>query len=400
MIIVSDPQIALDAVPATGGTVFFPNGEYVTTGPLNVKPNTTIRGESKDGVIVRCADDGWLMTTADTFGIFQLTEAHNTTIESMTIKGTKSQPINRSPKLVMSVDARGVKVQNCRLTHSAFEGIWQGGTIALNRDHVYRGNKFDDVGWPAGAFTALPALQMNCVDSLAYDNVFDNVGTGIGGSGSSCSIFHNTILDAYLGISTGDAGEQIGMSVIDNFVRVTSRPSFTARGIMLGGSGGTQSTNLCARNRVEITSDSGDASATGIRCTTARDASIHDNDIIIRGSGIGIEMFGPTDPTEMYTRRLSENKVTAVNQWGYTQAILARPQHNGGILNVRSSNNKVLGVVKELDGWAYDFRSATNGQYDYMLFEDYCETGLVRVQPNYYPYGEFDDALITLVSAT
>lgn len=54
----ADITTALAAIPTTGGTLYVPNGTYTTTATLTIPyDNITIMGESRDGAIIKFADD-------------------------------------------------------------------------------------------------------------------------------------------------------------------------------------------------------------------------------------------------------------------------------------------------------------------------------------------------------
>jgi hypothetical protein len=73
-------QSAIDACEAQGGgTVFIPSGEYLVTGPLNVKPRVGIRGDGIETTTIRHNGNNTLFTNLDSqlfdgvyFGYFSL----------------------------------------------------------------------------------------------------------------------------------------------------------------------------------------------------------------------------------------------------------------------------------------------------------------------------------------
>jgi hypothetical protein len=336
-------QAAIDSISATGGDVYFPAGTYLVNTAIRAKANTTLYGDGYASKIM-CPADGWLLSSTDIYGIITVKNADNVKITGLYIYGTKTQAIGQTPKLIYYENAENLTVSYNYLENTAFEGIWSGGSGLDSTRFSITNNRIDNVGWPAGAYLALPAIQTNGLDGIIANNILNNVGTGIGASGAFTIVANNLITGIRLdGIGTGDNGEAaVGSgitTIIGNVIEYTADPAINAvyYAIKIGGSAGLNRQTNCTGNTIKIVGLAGATSGRGIYIGTAENVIVSNNTIEIDARGYGINIDNSAVDRTVF---ISNNAIKFNSEIAPSFGVIATCAA-AYTLNIVSSNNFV-----------------------------------------------------------
>ncbi len=370
-------QAALDKA-SSGGTVFFPVGDYLISASLNVKSDTTLRGEGYGSKII-CPDAGWVLVAFINMGLINIDTKSNVEVTGLRLYGTKTQDIDNTPKLIFMRDTANIFIHHNSFENSAFEALWEAGTIADTKYINVSNNYFNNVGHPADAFVGLPAIQMNAVDVVIANNILINVGTGIGASGDRTLVEGNFINGiTNVGIGTGDGGTSNNQSIIGNTIIFDSDATTGRVGILPAANAGNQSLINITGNMIRINGTIGHSKPTAIRSNTALHIHIASNTIEIDVFGDGIRFFGVAAGV---TASVIGNTVRVLNE-GSAAAILAFLGESNGAgktLTVFSANNRVYGLTVANSAFAYDYRNTSGGTINAYLNNDFTDEGQIRV---------------------
>ncbi|MBM7563624.1 NPCBM/NEW2 domain-containing protein [Paenibacillus sacheonensis] len=191
-------QAAIDAAQA-GDTVLLPKGTYVLSGTVNGKSGVTIKGENRDGTIVKYAG------STDTF-MFKFLNASNAAIKNMTLDGNNSSILMSGAVSeggsgnVMS----GLKVKD----FVASEGFGPHALLGDHTDHLtVSDNVITNIGvqsiWGAGV-----RVGWNSTNAVIERNVIADTGRGgiFLNDGSSGAIVRNNRI-------TGSGKKENGLSI-------------------------------------------------------------------------------------------------------------------------------------------------------------------------------------------
>lgn len=198
-------QAAIDAAP--GREVLIPNGEYLLTQEpgtyrcLRIPPGTTLRGESRDGVVLRMAPGA-----GPSVQLIDVTDAPDVTIRDLTLDGNKAvQSVDphrggvfarQSPRLSLrGVTARNFTGDGCELVDRSDDvtvfdvlctgndrngltlgGGTTGGTFASSQFVANRAQQFDSEGAPVNDVTITRCL----FDARGASNDYVLTMTGMG----------------------------------------------------------------------------------------------------------------------------------------------------------------------------------------------------------------------------
>jgi hypothetical protein len=368
-------QAALDSLP-DGGLCYLPRGDYLVTRGVRPHSATTLCGAGYASRIL-CAPEGWALETRTNFGLINIDGQNNVRITAVRLYGTKTTAHEKTPKLVYFEDAQGVMVDHCWLEHTAFEGIWNGGSQDRNQGVLIEANLFEDVGFPAGKYVGLPAIQLNCIDCAVTGNRLINVGTGIGASGARIAVTGNVIRSfTVVGIGTGGASESGAMSITGNLIEFESDDHVVRVGILTaGGEGPARPVNVCG-NSVRVKG----GSASFARCyrhASGKFSSYVGNIAEIESSGIGFEFFGSKAGEDVVAQG---NVVYLRDEAKASYGFVGTVNGTGDRLSVRSSGNNVLGFSAARGSFAFDYRTpAHGGTLDLVSNGDFAHEGLARV---------------------
>lgn len=259
------PQEALDAITGEGGTVRFQAEDYLLTEALRPKSGTTMLG---DGVAsrIRCGDQGWpLLGNLDNFGLINVRGKTDMRIEKLGLWGTKLAGQFESPKLIFLMDTERVDISSCTLENTAWEGIWEGGNFSV-RKIMIRNNFVRDVGYP-NQYGGLPAIQLNTAGAIVKGNILEDVGSGIGSSGTAASIKNNRITGIQtIGIGTGDGGDVEASIISGNTISFEASPDRKRVGLSLQPSppGSPEHITHVTGNTISMSAVLGSGSATNL----------------------------------------------------------------------------------------------------------------------------------------
>lgn len=376
---ISDDTSAIQAAAtaAAGSIIFFPEGDFLISAAIRASENTTFMGCGY-GSRLRCEDAGWTLGTTDNYGLINVKNVSKVRITNLRLYSTKLAAATETPKIIYFETVDGLTVDHNWLENSQFEGIWEGGTQANNKNIIIESNHIDDVGHPAGAFVGLPAIQFNATQAVIANNRLFNVGTGIGASGDKISITGNFIKGVTTeGIATGDGADNGVITISGNTVEFDEQSSGNPRkGIKLGGGSGTERSINCVGNTVRVIGTAGIGSARGIYSDTAQNVVIADNVVEIDVRGIGIEVLGTAAGT---TAHVHSNTVRVSGESGASACFTASPNGGGNTLTLRSAGNRAYGVTRAASSYAFDYNNNAGGTLNVSLAGDLAPEGSTRV---------------------
>lgn len=388
-------QAATAAIPSTGGEVFFPEGDYFITDSIRPKSNTTLRGEGY-GTRVKCASVGWNLTSTDRYGLVNVKNVNNVRVTGLRLYGTKLASNSFSPKLVYFENAINLTIESNYIENSAWEGIWSGGAGAASRRILISNNHVENVGWPAGGFVGLPAIQPNCDDVVITGNSIFNVGSGIGPSATNVVISNNLIRDFRItGISTGDGTESGIITISNNILEFTADATTARRAINMDSGSGDKRIINCTGNVIRIIGFATVGTGRGIYVGTAPNVNISGNVIEIEVSGIGINVLGSLAGTNAF---ITGNVIRVVNANGPSSGVICLPNAVGNTLTVISRDNSVYGLTRANGSYAYDFRNTAGATLNATIQDDIMAEGLFRLGDVNVSDGSFDNIPIYLRS--
>jgi hypothetical protein len=371
-------QAAINSLPASGGEVYVPSGDYLVTTAIRVKANTTLFGDGY-GSLIKCPSTAWALTSTDIYGIITVKNDDNVKITGLRVYGTKTQNLTNTPKLIYYENAKNLTVTQNYLENSAFEGIWSGGSGLDSPRFSITNNRFDNIGWPAGTFVGLPAIQTNGYDGIIANNILNNVGTGIGASGAFTVVSNNFIRGIRLdGIGTGDNSEvAVGSgitTIVGNVIEYDADPSLSSRffGIKLNGSSGLNRQINVVGNTIKIVGMAGAVQGAGIEISTAENVSVSNNTIEIDYQGRGISI---DNSVATRTVLINNNAIKFNSEVVASFGVLARCA-TGSTLNINSSNNFVSGLTVAGGSYAYDYPQ--QGTMNVTIQGDLMTGGLFR----------------------
>lgn len=381
-------QSAVDALPAKGGEVFFPPGDYRLTKGIVLRHGVTLRGSGYASRL-RCDAAGWALVPPSNFGLLNVAGANHTRLTGLRLYGTKTADADHTPKHVYVQDCDGLTIDHCWFEHSAFEGFWPGGIQAQNRGVILAHNHVTDVG-VAGL---LPAFQMNVEEGTVVGNRFRNVGLGIGASGARLSIVGNYIKDVSAsGISTGDnPGATLGLTTISgNTIELGERSSVNVSptmGIRVDGGGTPHMVNVTG-NTIRINGTANEGSSRGIVHYGGRYSKIAENSIEISGRGIGVEVLG----SEVGERvQLHGNMVLVLDESGACYGFVAQPGGNGQSLTLASHGNEVHGLTRAQGSYGFMYHASSGGVLIKRVLGDVTSEGNIRHGATVWQAGEKDN---------
>lgn len=391
----ADVQMASDAiraVVATGGALFFePTITYTVLSSFQAPPGTFLMGGGY-GSCITCPDAGWAMDSSDHFGLINVKNASDVRITGLRLRGTKSADQGHTPKLVYVENADGVALDHCWLEHSAWEGVWMGGTRQTNRGLRIEANDFQDIGFP-NAYVGLPALQLNAQESVVTGNRFYNVGSGIGICGTRNTVSVNELKEVALaGISTGDGGENGANAIASNVVELAYAANGAVQVGILNGGGTPLYANGYTGNVVRIRGSTA-GNAIAYRHVGGACASFTGNTAEIDVRGIGFEAYG-SGAGEIVS--FGNNLVRVTNESGSSYGFVGVPNGAGNRLTMASSDNRVFGLTRAQGSFAFDYNANGGGTLTALMMNDLQSEGALRIGGTYYGAGQFDFLPINL----
>jgi Pectate lyase superfamily protein len=390
-------QQALNSVPGEGGAVLVSPGTFRITSGLAPKSGTKMVG-CGFGSLIQCDPVGWLLQTPNNFGLLNLSNVVHVDVVDVHLRGTVSASQTMTPKIVYGQFASDISVEGCFLENSAFEGLWQGGDATQNKRWCVADNNISNVGFPAGNYYSLPAIQMNGVDALVQGNILTSVGTGIGASGARTVVSGNRINGFLLvGISTGDGIESASITITGNSIEADGLTAGNPHSIAIkidDGSGGAHP-HLVSENSIVLSASQANAGCRGIWATSARMAHVTGNVIELDGAGIGIELDGHQSTTNLF---VENNLVYISGSLGGCTGIVGIPNGSANSLAVISSGNRIIGAQSSSNDFAYDFNYNGGGTLKALMIGDWADGGNVRCGANYYGSGQFTGIPINLSS--
>lgn len=374
------PQEAFDAVTGEGDTVYFPAGVYEVTTGLLPKSGTRIVGDGY-GSVIKCPDVGFPRTSNLDAGILNLHDPNGTVehiqIQNIRIFGTKTQDNDLTPKLIYMRDANDVELSSSWLENTSYEGFFQEGVGGF--DHRVTNNHVNDVGFPAGLFVGLPAIQMNGRRGVVSDNILTDVGIGIGATGGKTIVANNVIENpTNIGIQIGDNGPGEGIVIANNSITIFGSTDQAIVGIFAG-AGQEAFEQVITGNSILMEGQLGDQPPRGIYSGTSEYVAIKNNSLDIMGVGQGIRVEGASNGTLAY---YSSNTVKMHDLVAPSAALVAATFGADRQLFLYSSDNVIYYDGSNLDTYAIDYNNQSGGTLTTFILGDIVENGFVRINGN------------------
>ena len=395
---VSDDAAAINSamMAGAGRAIYFPPGTYLVSTSIHVPSNTALYGAGQNSIIT-CPSGGWNMSTTSIFGILNLYHTSDIDIHDLHITGTKTADQGHTPKLIYLEAATNISIHDNTLDNSAWEGIWEGGDPTQTMYISVTNNRIDNVGYP-NSYVGLPAIQMGAIHAVISGNLLTNVGTGIGASGQQTIVSNNTIINPQVvGIGTGDGMRPLGMVIEGNRIELTPSSSNTVTGINLGdGSGGATDQIIVSDNHIRTTQAPGAYETRGIWATNAPEASISDNVVEFVGKGVGIQVDG-TSAGSAYN--VENNTIRVIGETSMSFGINGTPGGVSNSLTITTSGNRVYGMTRTNNSFAFDFNSMGGGSLNVTIAGDQADGGLYRYLSEYVNDGSLDNRPIYRSSA-
>jgi len=367
---VTDDRAAINAAivaanAAGGGTVVFPEGDYLVTMVIDVLSNVTLQGEGY-GSRIKCPATGWTLGTTDRFGILNIrapgspyaAQRKNIRITGLRIYGTRTEGQNTTPKLIYFETCENLTIDNCFLENSGWEGVWSGGLPEQSRKIIITNNHVYQVGYP-NSFSGLPAIQPNAQDVICSGNVLEDVGTGFGPSGKNVIISDNIIKGIQVvGIGTGDGGASGNTTITGNVIELTSAVADSRKGIIIdtGVADPNPRTTIVSGNAITINGAAIQNGRAILVTANEGKVGISDNVITIINSGIGIDISGTTSGKKV-SALVSNNTILVINESVGPSYGITTSGDAGTLVDVISIGNSVQGMTTALGSYAYYYPS-------------------------------------------
>lgn len=377
---VTDDRAALNAVfaaseSAGGGVVAFdPGAVHFITGPVTVSSNTVIQGNFAQ---LKCPDAGWEHGRDQNAPMLLFDSVENTAVLNLKHYGTKSQDLTHTPFAHLYIGTcHNILVMGSVFEHSAFEACWGYG------DHTHCAwvaNYFENVGYPAPGYGALPALQISAASSVVALNRFYDVGTGIGASGDDALVVGNYVEEYRgVGISSGDGNVQTGVLVTGNRLITHGYSGYFSKGLyadksVLGPSNGV----AFIANEVTLIGEAGVGTLVAMmNSAQCEHATFKQNVITIDTAGTATYLQGTTAGTTVV---LEGNDITMVNVSANCRGFSGNPNGSGKTLTILSRNNNVWGATRAASAYAIFFHLSGGGTFKGQFANDYVDGGYISL---------------------
>jgi hypothetical protein len=365
-------QAAINALPASGGTVFFPRGTYRVTQSLQAVANMVFMGVGA-GSTLQSTDAGWALSVPNNYGVVNIANVTNVRVTNLRVRGTKlASDASHTPKLIYMQSCSRVMIDHNYLENTRFEGIWSGGAQANCNQITIESNDVFDVG--INGTSGLPAIQVNGERIIIANNRLDTVGSGIGASGARWTITGNFIKDFVAnGIGTGDGADHGELLISGNVVEWTPVVGITSEGMLFSGVSGTDRLVLVTGN---IVRKFGAGANSLYWVTTARNVAFVGNVAEMDQRGVGFASLGSASGTMIV---YASNTVRVNNETSLAIGFDAEANGAGNTLRVASSNNWVYGLTGANSSYAYDYRNQQGGTIIATMTGDNATDGQVRI---------------------
>jgi hypothetical protein len=150
-------QAAITSLPSTGGTVFFPAGEYKTDGGVTLVGNLTLQGET--GTVLKPTDSvpQWAYRGLST---------NNVKIKDLVFEGTGTAFTDGNQQLLNISTASNIEITGCTFTKGRVTGL---GIAACNAVHISNCNFTRNYYYGADVRDSSETTTDSCVFQLNGD---------------------------------------------------------------------------------------------------------------------------------------------------------------------------------------------------------------------------------------
>lgn len=407
-------QAALDAVPSAGGKVHLPPGTYLIDDDLLIRKSNVQLCGSGAGVTTIQISASWTgAPTLNTTVAAMLNLIHSgnvdgsegVTINNIEISGIRFLAVRPTadpttcPKGISSVYAHNVSIHHCRFEEFESEVIWPAGVgIAPSTGWKISENHFTACGVLANS-TDQSCIQMNLDDSIANNNVLDDVGSGISLTGRRCSAVGNIVrtFDKW-GIAVGDAVNQgIDAAVVGNSISTTANTAQVTHGILVR----SEAKNVVVSgNDVLITSVAGMTDPKGIKIEGANGGvRVVGNVVTMDMDNVAVTVSGIQGTLNGLKAEISDNTIRFVNtNNGVYHAGIGITASNGLTMTNVVSGNRVLGALS--NGAAFDLNRSGTGVHILTALNNVTDGGYHRYDGVQYVTANINNVPLSFVSVT
>ncbi len=375
-------QAALNAVPASGGMVFFPPGNYLVTASLKPKVNTTLTGAGYGSRITATSagwDNGCCADQRGIISIYNLGEA-NIRITNLRIYGTTTAATtDLTPKLIYFDLSNKITIDHNWLENAGCEGIWQGNQSFTNKI-IIDSNHLNTIGMNCGSFSALPAIQINAEEGVISNNRIYNVGSGIAGNGRKLTITGNVVKDITgWGITTGEGVSSGIITVTGNIVEFTASSTVNRAGYFteFASSGNNNSISSYVGNYCHLIGNSAFLNNACYEIVSNSNVSLVGNvaEIDTRGRGFYLRTNLANSTMDVH---LTGNLVKVTGESGTSWGFYGVSQGSTYVLNVRSTGNRVIGLTRAGGNYAYYYGTSPGEALNATSWGDYATDGYAQ----------------------
>lgn len=376
---------AIDAIPSTGGEVFFPPGTYLISDDLVVnKSYVKLRGAGGSMSLLKI---GTLWTTAPQAGtvpaMVNFIGTSGSHISSLIIDGLGFYGANSSnanePKCVSAVFADYVTIMNSYFQNFGHECIWPAGTPQSNNWRIIA-NSFIDIGTNS---TSPSAITLNVSDSIVSGNFMDNILGGIGAVYHRHTIINNVLKNVKLtgiGVS-GDTPGADDILIAGNTIEMTAGASsrnaikiiYNSRGVVV------------ANNVIRLISAASGLSFTGILLSGADlgvivtgNAIYMDTTESLTGGNTVVAILGQVNNNTL-SATIANNIIELANEnTFYTAGIAATVNNASYNVNLQIEGNVVKGFSRSNSAYALDLQHSA-GTFVFNIIDFVKSGGYTRL---------------------
>ena len=245
-------QAAINAVPAAGGTVYFPAGTYIipkTIGLLCSKSNVRFLGESSGSILK------YSLVSGATKVLLDIDSASNVSVEGITFDGNAAVMGGFVPTMLRIKQSSNVYVRGCRFVNSTGAGL----ALTDAASVWITGNYFKDLNYSGINLALTPAVGVYNENIWITDNYLDDCQlSAVSGNAAiqvrsiglhrNIHVLNNTVLNfgkVGIGMDNVSRSNISGNTVITDYIHPTNP---YGECIVIGGSENIVSGNFCRNN--------------------------------------------------------------------------------------------------------------------------------------------------------
>lgn len=387
-------------VAGAGCNVHFIAGSYLVSNGVSIPANTLVTGDGYASKII-CDPNGWNINTSALtvgYGILNIKNVSKVRVTGLRIYGTKTAPIDgacdsgfprncHTPKLIyVESTSDGVMIDHNWLENTAWESIWEGGSLDSVLHVQVTNNQFKDMDGPS-------AVTGNFERAVVGNNIFQDCLSAIGITGRYVTVTGNQILGATgQGIGVGEIGDGGYVEVSGNVIQIAPTALGSWNGVGVVGASTNGIINVTG-NIIQVTDSLGSAAGAGINISTGGKIDVNGNSIQGNGALYGVSCAASIDTTisiRNNTAILTSESVTPNSSRGFIVVATA------GTTLLQSANNRVAGMTRANGNYPFDYRSSGGGAIVVAMEGDIKTEGNMRIGAATYSTSETDNVPLFL----